>query len=123
MNSVEQFDIYLTDLNPHIGIEQAGVRPCLILQTNAVSQVARTFLIAPLTTKQLEHTYPYQVRVVKSNLNGLLQDSKIELDQLRVIDKKRLIKKLGSLEVGYHPVVFQALDVMIDRFGDFRKTC
>lgn len=116
----KQFDIYQANLNPRRGSEQAGMRPCLILQTNGANAVARTFLMAPLTSQNLEMVRSYQVLVKKSRHNGLKVDSKIKLDQLRVIDKSRLVKKMGHLEVDYYPSVFQAIDVMIDRFGDFR---
>lgn len=116
----KQFDIYQANLNPKHGSEQARMRPCLILQTNGANAVARTFLMAPLTSQSLEMVRSYQVLVKKSRHNGLKVDSKIKLDQLRVIDKSRLVKKMGHLEVNYHPAVFHAIDVMMDRCGDFR---
>ncbi len=118
MNSIKQFDIYLLGLSPTKGAEQKGVRPCVILQTNAVSEVSRTFLVGPISSK-LSKSYPFQVPVVSSKENGLLKDSKIKLDQIRVIDRVRLIKRLGTLEKTYHPAISQAIDIMIDRFGDF----
>lgn len=54
------------------------------------------------------------------NAPAFWEDSKIKLDQLRVIDKSRLVKKMGHLEADYHVAVFQAIDVMMDRFVDFR---
>jgi len=120
MKRIKQFEIYQVDLEPHKGSEQGGKRPCLILQTNAVGKIAQAFLVAPLTTKHLERVYPYQVYVHNSKANGLRFDSKIKLDQIRVIDRVRLQKKLGQLEIDYQPSVFEAIDVIIDRFGDFR---
>ncbi len=117
----KQFEIYQANLESRKGSEQGGSRPCLILQTNGPSAVAKTFLIAPLTTKNLEYIRAYQVFIPKSRQNGLSSDSKVKLDQLRVIDRSRLLKKLGELEHNYEPSVFQAIDVMIDRFGDFRS--
>lgn len=120
MKIIKQFEIYEIDLEPHKGSEQGGRRPCITLQMNAGGHVARTFLVAPLTSSQLEKIYRHQVFVPKSKLNGLKKDSKIKLDQIRVIDRVRLEKKLGQLEAEYQPAVFEALDVIIDRFGDFR---
>ena len=120
MKRIKQFEIYEADLEPHKGSEQGGRRPCVILQTNAVGHVAQTFLIAPFTGKGIERTYAYQVLVHRSKANGLKHDSKIKFEQLRIIDRVRLGKKLGQLEIEYQPAVFQAIDVMIDRFGDFR---
>jgi len=120
MKRIKQFEIYLVDLEPRKGSEQGGKRPCVILQSNTVGHIAQAFLVAPLTTKNLEKIYPYQVPVDPTKENGLKSSSKIKLDQIRVIDRGRLEQRLGSLESNYHPAVFQSIDVMIDRFGDFR---
>ena len=120
MKHIKQFEIYQADLGPYQGSEQGGKRPCVLLQTEAVGHIAKTFVVAPCSTKKLNRIYSYQVYVHKSKMNGLKEDSKIKLDQIRVIDRKRLIKKIGILETDYHPSVFQAIDVIIDRFGDFR---
>ncbi|MBU0706290.1 type II toxin-antitoxin system PemK/MazF family toxin [Patescibacteria group bacterium] len=120
MKRIKQFEIYQVNLEPRKGSEQVGKRPCVVLQTNAVGHIAQVFLVAPLTSKQLEKVYPYQVLVNRSKSNGLKCDSKIKFEQLRIIDRVRIGKKLGQLEIDYQPAVFQAIDVMIDRFGDFR---
>ena len=119
MKPVRQFEIYEIDLEPRKGSEQGGERPCVILHTNASAHVAQTLLIAPFTS-QLRKIPQAHVLVLRSKSNGLRKDSKIKLDQIRVIDRTRLSRKLGNLEADYIPAVFQAIDVMIDRFGDFR---
>lgn len=120
MKPIRQFEIYEVDLEPRKGSEQGGRRPCLILQTNASAYVAQTFLVAPLTGSQLQRIPQNHVLVLQSAANGLNKDSKIKLDQIRVVDRSRLAKRLGGLEADYIPAVFQSIDVMIDRFGDFR---
>lgn len=120
MKKIKQFEIFEIDLEPPKGSEQGGKRPCVILQTNAVGHIAQTFLIAPFTSKGMSRFYPYQVLVPRSKANGLRADSKVKLEQLRIVDRSRMGKRLGQLEVDYQPAVFQAIDVMIDRFGDFR---
>jgi mRNA interferase MazF len=117
----KQFEIYQVNLNPVKGSEQKGLRPCLILQTNAVSDVGRTTVIAPITSKKMDKIYPYEVGVDTSKDNGLKSNSKIKLDQIRVIDKSRIGKKLGALEPDYHNSVFGAIDILLDRLGDFRQ--
>lgn len=119
-NNFRQFEIYRVNLNPVKGSEQKGLRPCLILQTNAVSDVGRTTVIAPLSSKKTEKVYPYEVLIESSKANGLTIESKIKLDQIRVIDKARIGKRLGKLEAEYHSLVFGAIDIMLDRLGDFR---
>lgn len=115
-----QFDIYDVNLNPTQGSEQKGIRPCVILQTNAVSDLGRTTLIAPLTSRKLEKVYPYEVLVPATTQNGLKQKSKAKLDQIRVIDKTRVQAKRGTLEKEYTQSILSAMDIIFDREGDFR---
>lgn len=118
--SLQQFDVVQVDLNPTQGVEQEGLRPCVILQTNAVNTVARTFLIAPLTSKKLNRLYYCQVQIQKSRQNGLTLDSKLKLEQIRVVDGSRILKKMGTLEPFYHSLIFQSIDLIFDRARDFR---
>lgn len=119
-STLKQFEIYQVNLNPTKGSEQKGLRPCLILQTNAVSDVGRTTIIAPLSSKGMKKIYPYEIGVDASRVNGLKHDSKIKFDQIRVIDKLRIKNKLGQLESDYHGPAFGAIDILLDRLGDYR---
>ncbi len=96
------------------------MRPCLILQSNGANQFARTFLIAPFTSQKIDRIHTHEVLVHFNKENGLNTDSKLKMSQMRVIDKTRLIKKIGQLEKEYVPKIFRAMDVMTDRWGDFR---
>jgi mRNA interferase MazF len=116
---MKQFSIVLVNLNPTKGSEQQGIRPCVVLQTNAVHKVAKTFLVAPLSSKQLEKIYPYQVLINPSKANGLSIPSKLKLEQIRVVDIKRVQKTLGQLEAQYVEQVLQAMDLIFDREQDF----
>jgi len=118
----KQFSIFYVNLDPRQGSEQGGLRPCLILQSSRANQFAKTFLIAPFTSKKIDSTYSHEVLVQANKINGLVKDSKLKMSQMRVIDGSRLNKKIGKLESKYIPSVFQALDVMTDRWGDFRKS-
>ena len=120
-NQYKQFDVVQVDLNPIIGSEQSGVRPCIVLQTNAVEDVCKTTIIAPLTTKGLDYFYPYEVEVVKSKENGLKMTSKIKMNHIRSIDRRRILHKIGTLEKEYEGLVFGALDIVLDRLRDFRN--
>lgn len=116
---IKQFDIFLIDLNPTRGVEQKGLRPCVVLQSNAVNTVSKAFLIAPLTSQRLDRLYYCQVGIKKSSENGLNSDCKLKLEQVRVVDKIRFEKKLGSLEPLYHSYIFEAIDLIFDARGDF----
>ena len=87
---VKQFDIYLIGLDPTIGSEIQKARPCTVISPNEMNRHLRTVIVAPITTST--NKYPTRVPVVFNNKNGL-----ITLDQIRTVDKKRLIKKIGKL--------------------------
>lgn len=114
-----QFEIWKVRLDPTEGSEQRGIRPCVILQTNA-GREGRTTMIAPITSKRIEKIYPYEVFIAPSSENGLNLPSKIKCDQIKVIDKIRFVKKLGVLSAEDAEKVLQAINVIFDLRGDFR---
>lgn len=89
-------DIVLVDLNPVTGTEQSGIRPSVIIQTDKANQVSPHTIIAPLTSKIRWAILPSHV-FLQSDEAGLTQDSVILCEQLRVIDKRRIIKYNGKL--------------------------
>ena len=88
---VKRFDVYLINLDPTVGSEIRKTRPCLIISPDEMNQHIRTVLIAPMTTAGKD--YPTRVKCRFKKKEG-----EIVLDQMRTIDKKRLIKKLGSID-------------------------
>lgn len=88
---INQYMIYLINLAPTIGYEIEKTRPCLVISPDEMNRNIQTVIIAPMTTKS--HNYPTRVRLSFQNKNGW-----IVLDQIRAVDKKRLIKKLGCIE-------------------------
>ena len=115
MKKVRQFEIWNIDLNPTKGSEQRGLRPCLILQTNAANKVSRTFLVAPFTTKKLDRVFPFELLLKKDSTNKLKDDSKLLLNQIRTIDKVRLDKKIGTINEEYIKSLFKSIDIIFDR--------
>ncbi|MCK4505097.1 MAG: type II toxin-antitoxin system PemK/MazF family toxin [Candidatus Aegiribacteria sp.] len=85
-----RFDVYLTNLNPAIGSEIQKTRPCLIISPDEMNRHIRTVIVAPLTTAGRD--YPTRVSCEFQKKKG-----QIVLDQIRTIDKTRLIKRLGSI--------------------------
>lgn len=116
---INQFEIWQTNLNPTKGSEQKGIRPCLIMQTNASGKKAQTTIVAPFSSKKLENIYPFEIKISSSKKNGLQKTSKLKCEQIRVIDRNRLMKKLGDLEKNYYENVFKALKVIFDIDRDF----
>ena len=94
---IRQFEIWIADLNPKSGTESGKTRPVLIIQTNLLNQVPHpSTIICPITTKVRISTEILRVHLKKGVAN-LHQDCDIMIDQIRVIDNKRLIKRIGEL--------------------------
>ncbi len=86
---VKRFDVWLIDLNPTKGREINKTRPCIVISPNEISALS-TVLMAPMTTKGFE--FPCRIKCRFKGKSGL-----ILLDQIRAVDKSRLIKKLGTI--------------------------
>jgi len=89
-------DIYLADLRPAIGSEQDGVRPVLIVQNNTGNKYSPTVIAAAITGRQTKNRLPTHVRV--GRVPGMFRNSVILLEQLRTLDKSRLLRYIGSAE-------------------------
>ena len=87
---VSQYEVLLIDLDPTKGREIQKTRPCLVISPNEMNKTIGTVIVAPMTTKS--HSYPSRVEVLFSGKTGW-----IVLDQIRTIDKSRIIRKLGKL--------------------------
>ena len=88
---VNRFDVYLINLDPTVGSEIQKTRPCLIISPDEMNRHIRTVIVAPMTTAGKE--YPTRIAC-----NFKKKKGHIVLDQIRTIDKKRLVKKLGSVD-------------------------
>ncbi len=86
---VKRFDVWLVDLNPVRGREINKTRPCIVISPNEMSALS-TILMAPMTTKGFE--FPCRIKCRFKGKGGL-----ILLDQIRAIDKSRLVKRLGTI--------------------------
>ena len=93
---MDQGDIYLINLDPTLQTEIGKTRPGLIISINAMNHNSPRLIIAPITSS-VGKIYPFEV-FVPAGVGGLEKDSKIMLDQLRSLDKKRLVRKIGTIE-------------------------
>jgi mRNA interferase MazF len=105
---VKRFDVFLVNLDPTIGSEIKKTRPCVVISPDEMNRYVATVIIAPMTTKG--RTYP--TRVV-CQFQG--KDGQIVLDQIRTIDKTRLVKKLGQISQDEQRVV---LDTLAEMFAE-----
>ncbi|MEW6201343.1 MAG: type II toxin-antitoxin system PemK/MazF family toxin [bacterium] len=93
---IKRGEIWLADLNPTRGTEQRGVRPVLIIQIDRANNVSPHTIIAPFTTKIRDKLLPCHV-AFQAGEGGLSQDSVLLTEQVRVIDKSRLERKIGTV--------------------------
>ena len=94
--TVKRGGIWLADLNPIKGSEQAGIRPVLIFQNDTISRFTTTVLAIPFTTNLRRASLPSCVRLLKDE-GGLTNDSVALCHQLRALDQMRLRRKLGTV--------------------------
>ena len=87
---VKRFDVHLVSLDPTVGAEIQKTRPCLIISPDEMNAYIQTAIVAPMTTKA--RNYPTRV---SCRFDG--KDAHIVLDQLRTVDKARLVKRLGRI--------------------------
>lgn len=92
---IKKGDIYYAMLNPVIGSEQDGKRPVVVIQNNLANKHSPTVIIAPITTVIKKTYLPTHIVIYKNNF--LKKDSTILVEQVRVIDKSRIITFLGKL--------------------------
>jgi len=89
-------DIILVNLEPVTGSEQGRTRPAVVIQNNISNFYSPTTIIAPITSRAYDKEYPTNVFLSKQD-SKLDKDSTILLNQIRTIDKKRIVKKLSFL--------------------------
>jgi mRNA interferase MazF len=87
---VKRFDVFLVSLDPTVGSEIKKTRPCTIISPDEMNRHIQTVIVAPMTTKGRK--YPTRIECEFSGKQG-----QIVLDQIRTVDKTRLVKKLGEL--------------------------
>ncbi len=94
---IKKGDIFLANLEHVIGSEQGGVRPVLIIQNNISNKHSPVTIIAAITSREFKKEFPTNVFLSKED-SKLDKNSTVLLNQIRTIDKSRLIKKINSLD-------------------------
>jgi len=102
---VKRFDVFLINLDPTMGSEIRKSRPCLIISPDEMNKFIATVIVAPMTTKG--RNYPTRVSCSFKGKKG-----QIVLDQIRTVDKTRLVKKLGSIDADIQEEVLSKLAEM-----------
>ncbi len=111
---INQYEIWIADLNPQIGTETGKSRPVLIVQTNLLNKIAHpSTVICPITTKVQNDSEILRVHLKKGVAN-LHEDCDIMIDQIRAIDNKRLIKKVGKLPTNLIERIKENIAIIVD---------
>ena len=105
---IKRFQVYLVNLDPTIGFEIKKTRPCLIISPNEMNRHIGTVIVAPMTTKG--RNYPTRVQCTFQEKKG-----QVVLDQIRAIDKKRLVKKFGTINSKTQDSVLNILQELFAR--------
>lgn len=102
---IRRFDVYLINLDPTVGSEIRKVRPCVVISPDEMNRHIRTVIVAPMTTKG----QPYPTRV-ECRFAG--RSAQVVLDQIRTVDKVRLVRRLGKLgEVAQEEVLVKLAEM------------
>ncbi len=105
---IRQYQIVLVNLDPSVGSVIKKTRPCVIISPDEMNKFLKTIVIAPITTSSKK--YPTRVEVKHDNKMGW-----IALDQIRTIDKRRIIKELGKLS---RPEIKEVKAILKETFVD-----
>ena len=107
MVTPHQFEVFLIALDPTLGYEIKKTCPCLVISPDELNEHVRTVIVASMTTKG--RSYPTRIPV-----NFLNKDGYIVLDQIRTVDKRRLIKRLGIVSPAMAQQVRKVLQELFD---------
>jgi mRNA interferase MazF len=110
---IKQFDIWIADLEPQRGTETGKVRPVLIVQTNLLNNEHPSSVVCPITTNVEKNSEILRVHIKKGTAN-LKVDSDIMIDQIRAIDKRRLVNKIGELTKDLQTKVKENIKIILD---------
>lgn len=112
--AIKQLEIWIANFNPQVGTEAGKTRPVLVVQTNLLNKIPHpSTIVCPITTNVKKDTDILRVHL-KKGMAKLHQNCDIMIDQIRAIDNKRLISKVGDLPYELKSVVKENLMIMID---------
>lgn len=94
--NIKRGEIHLAALDPTMGREIAKTRPVVIVSNDVNNRFSGTVTVLPITSKNLKKIYPFETMLSKGAGN-LPKDSKVKADQIRTLDKRRIIKRIGRL--------------------------
>jgi mRNA interferase MazF len=111
--NIRRGEIYLAALDPVLGSEISKTRPVLIVSNDENNAFSGTVTILPVSSQNVDRTYPFEVYLPKGSGN-LPKDSKVKADQIRSIDKIRIIRLLGMLSAGEIERIEKAMRIHLE---------
>ncbi len=107
---IKRGDMYYADLSPVVGSEQGGVRPVLIIQNDIGNKYSPTVIAAAITSQTNKNRLPTHIKL-SSQTFGLMKNSVVLTEQIRTIDKSRLMEKIGQVDDAVMSQVNSALGI------------
>ncbi len=108
---IKQFDIWLADLNPRMGTEPGKTRPVVVMQTNLLNDTHPSTIICPITSNVQPEIELLRVHLRKNQLH---KPSDILVDQIRAIDNKRLLERIGKLNPEQSKAIKRNIQIVLD---------
>ena len=113
ITNIKRGEIYLVSFDPTIGHEIKKTRPALIVQNDIGNHYSPLTIVAAITSRISRVPFPVEVVIEASSANGLSTCSAIRLDQIRTVDRQRLIKRLGVIDSGTLAKVDRAIQISL----------
>ncbi|MFH1933338.1 MAG: type II toxin-antitoxin system PemK/MazF family toxin [Pseudomonadota bacterium] len=108
--TISRGGIYLAALDPVVGRELSKTRPVVVVSNDKNNQFSGTVTILPVTSKNIRKMYPFEVLLHKGTGN-LPKNSKVKADQIRTLDKSRIVKFIGTLGLDHIAQIEEAMKV------------
>jgi mRNA interferase MazF len=113
VSGIRRGDVCLVSFDPTVGYEIRKTRPALVIQNDIGNQYSPLTIVAAITSKVSVDPFPVEVVVEPSEANGLSKQSAIRLDQIRTIDRRRIVERLGAVDAGAMRKVDEAIKVSL----------
>ena len=112
--TINQYEIWIADLNPQIGTEPGKTRPVLVVQTNLLNAIPHpSTMVCPITTNIQKDSDILRVHLKKGTAN-LQENCDVMIDQIRAIDNTRLVKKVGNLPQEFIKKIKENIAILMD---------
>lgn len=108
--NIRRGDVCIAALDPVVGKEISKTRPVVIVSNNKNNVFSGTVTVLPITSKNLKKAYPFEVLLPKGSGN-LPKNSKVKADQIRTLDKARIVAHLGSFEKFHMAQIDRAIKI------------